>query len=140
MTAVAVINVVLWAGLWAISGPARLSGILAERLRSHASPTDVRSASSSAQWLSRSVPPPARRMYAVGAASGVAVIGFFANGVIASVDWSRMDERLLTVRMDDGRGSAHEWSPAGGAALLLGFSVLLVTLGVSAFTRRDLGV
>lgn len=27
VTAVAVINVVLWAGLWAISGPARLSGI-----------------------------------------------------------------------------------------------------------------
>ncbi len=139
VTAVALINLVLWAGLWAISGPARLTGIsLGGYAAMHLQLTLFGTFFGAVAFAVGAAT--GRRMYAIGAASGVAVMGFFANGVIASVDGLEWMSDYSPFEWMTGGDPLTNGVQAGGTLLLLGFSVLLVTLGLWAFTRRDLGV
>jgi ABC-2 type transport system permease protein len=80
------------------------------------------------------------RGLALGAVALVAVLTYFANNLGPSVDWLAWSEGLSPFHWYAGEEALRGGLQVTGSLLLIGVSIVLVTLGAIGFQRRDVAV
>lgn len=133
------INLLLWLALLAISAPAQLtdislSGYAAMHLQLLLFSVFFGSVAFAVGAAF------GRRAYALGAAGLVGVLGFFANGVVASVNGFEWIRNFSPFDWLTGGSPLAAGVQPANALLLVSLTVAFVLGGLWAFTRRDIGV
>jgi ABC-2 type transport system permease protein len=137
--ALALVGVVLWLAMLAISGPARLEGVTAAELAAMTTQLALFGACLGALAFAVGAAT-GRRPLALGAAAGVAVLTYLANGVFPQVEGLEWTRDLSPWHWYLGGKPLEHGLQAGGSLLLLGATVVLVAAGTWRFNRRDVAV
>jgi ABC-2 type transport system permease protein len=81
-----------------------------------------------------------RRGLAIGVGAGIAVFGFAANGLLNQIDGLEWIEGFSPFQWLNGNSPLQNGIHAGDALVMAGLAVLLVTVGLLLFRRRDVAV
>ncbi|MFY1687079.1 ABC transporter permease subunit [Plantactinospora sp. WMMB782] len=139
LVGLAVIAVLLWLAMLALSGPAEFDGVGAGDLA--AVNLQLALLGTTFGALAYAVgAATGRRAVALGVSAGVAVLAYLANSVLPQVEGWQWGAELSPFHWYLGGQPLVHGVQAGGALLLLGTSAVLVILGTWAFSRRDVAV
>jgi ABC-2 type transport system permease protein len=139
LVSVAAISVALLAVLLLISGPAELEGItLASYLAMHLHLFLFGALFGAAAFAVGAAT--GRKGLAVGIGAGLAVFGFAANGVIPQIEGMEWIEDYSPFNWLNGGSPLQNGVQGGDALIMTGLVVVLVVVGVWAFTHRDVAV
>jgi ABC-2 type transport system permease protein len=129
----------LFLALWAVSGPAQLRGVSLSGLLAVNTQLALMGICFGALAFAIGAATGSRSM-ALWASAGVAVFAYVAKSILPQVDglqWTRNLSPFYWALHDDPLNNGLQ---PGSALLLLAVSVLLVSIGTLAFTRRDLAI
>ncbi|WP_422773885.1 ABC transporter permease [Plantactinospora sp. WMMC1484] len=139
LVGLAVITVLLWVVMLALTGPAQFDGVSAGEFA--AASLQLALLGTTFGALAYAVgAATGRRAVALGVSAGVAVLAYLANSVFPQVEGAEWLAELSPFHWYLGGQPLVNGFQAGGALLLLGTSALLVAAGTWAFNRRDVAV
>jgi ABC-2 type transport system permease protein len=138
-TALAVIGVVLWLAMLAITGPAQLDEISAGEFAAATLQLALLGACLGALAFAIGAAT-GRKAAAIAGTAGVTVLAYLANGVFPQVEGLEWTRSLSPWHWSVGGEPLKHGLQVGDSLLLAGTAAVLVAVGAWAFNRRDVAV
>jgi len=139
LVSAAAISIVLLVFLLLLSGPARLEGISMSSYLAQHLHLFLFAALFGAVGFGVGAAT-GRRGLAIGVGAGFAVFGFAANGILSQIDGLEWVEGFSPFNWLNGGSPLQNGIQTGDVLVMAGLTVVLVSLGLWAFSRRDIAV